>query len=166
MSPVPTPPSPPAPRLTPATAVALAADLAALPFTTAAVEGLLGPVATLALDREHAEAAAQAAALIAIADPGRPVHVGVLLGNTPDMLTAMAAAGLAAALPNVYATAGIHPHNAGTYTAADLEALAGLCGSPGIVALGEVGLLGFMHVQLVRDRGRQGDQPRHLVLGE
>ncbi|MBY0180176.1 methyltransferase [Micrococcus luteus] len=57
MSPVPTPPSPPAPRLTPATAVALAADLAALPFTTAAVEGLLGPVATLALDREHAEAA-------------------------------------------------------------------------------------------------------------
>ncbi|MPZ01544.1 methyltransferase [Micrococcus luteus] len=57
MSPVPTPPSPPAPRLTPATAVALAADLAALPFTTAAVEGLLGPVATRALDREHAEAA-------------------------------------------------------------------------------------------------------------
>ena len=53
MSPVPTPPSPPAPRLTPATAVALAADLATLPFTTAAVEGLLGPVATLALDREH-----------------------------------------------------------------------------------------------------------------
>ncbi len=48
MSPVPTPPSPPAPRLTPATAVALAADLAALPFTTAAVEGLLGPVATRA----------------------------------------------------------------------------------------------------------------------
>ncbi|MBI5338022.1 MAG: AMP-binding protein [Mycolicibacterium rufum] len=45
--------------------------------------------------REHlAEAEAQAAALIAIADPDRPLHVGVLLGNTPDMLTAMAAAGL------------------------------------------------------------------------
>ena len=45
--------------------------------------------------REHLdEAEAQAAALIAIADPGRPLHVGVLLGNTPDMLTAMAAAGL------------------------------------------------------------------------
>ena len=45
--------------------------------------------------REHlGEAEAQAAALIAIADPGRPLHVGVLLGNTPDMLTAMAAAGL------------------------------------------------------------------------
>ena len=43
-------------------------------------------------------------------------------------------------LPNVYSTAGIHPHNAGTYTAADLEALAELSESPGIVALGEVGL--------------------------
>ena len=47
---------------------------------------------------------------------------------------------LAAALPNVYSSAGIHPHNAGTYTAAHLEALAELSESPGIVALGEVGL--------------------------
>ncbi|MCV7369283.1 acyl-CoA synthetase [Mycolicibacterium duvalii] len=45
--------------------------------------------------REHLDdAATQAAALIAIADPDRPLHVGTLLGNTPDMLTAMAAAGL------------------------------------------------------------------------
>ena len=45
--------------------------------------------------REHLGAAAgQAAALIGIADPARPLHVGVLLDNTPDMLTAMAAAGL------------------------------------------------------------------------
>lgn len=40
------------------------------------------------------EAARQAAALIGLADPQRPLHVGVLMGNTPDMLTAMAAAGL------------------------------------------------------------------------
>jgi fatty-acyl-CoA synthase len=45
--------------------------------------------------REHvAEATAQAATLIAMADPERPLHVGVLMGNTPDMLTAMAAASL------------------------------------------------------------------------
>src|SRR5947209_4301228 len=49
-------------------------------------------------------------------------------------------AALAAALPKVYSSAGIHPHNAGTYTAVDLEALAELSESPGIVALGEVGL--------------------------
>jgi len=47
---------------------------------------------------------------------------------------------LAAGLPNVYATVGIHPHNAGTYTAADLETLAGLAEARGVVALGEVGL--------------------------
>ncbi|WP_454791298.1 fatty-acid--CoA ligase FadD1 [Mycolicibacterium lutetiense] len=45
--------------------------------------------------REHiAEAKAQAATLIGVADPQRPLHVGTLLGNTPDMLTALAAAGL------------------------------------------------------------------------
>ncbi|MGI9124159.1 MAG: AMP-binding protein, partial [Mycobacterium sp.] len=40
------------------------------------------------------EATRQAAALIDLSDPGRPLHVGTLLGNTPAMLTAMAAAGL------------------------------------------------------------------------
>lgn len=45
--------------------------------------------------REHiGDASRQAAAVIAAADPGRPLHVGVLLGNTPDMLTALAAAAL------------------------------------------------------------------------
>ena len=45
--------------------------------------------------REHlAEAADEAAAVIALADPDRPLHVGVLLGNTPDMLRSMAAAAL------------------------------------------------------------------------
>ncbi|BBX95672.1 fatty-acid--CoA ligase FadD1 [Mycobacterium lacus] len=45
--------------------------------------------------REHlADAATAAAALIRVADPDRPPHVGALLGNTPEMLTAMASAAL------------------------------------------------------------------------
>jgi len=45
--------------------------------------------------REHiAEARAQAAALIDLADPAKTLHVGTLLGNTPQMLTALAAAAL------------------------------------------------------------------------
>ena len=45
--------------------------------------------------REHlGDAAGTAAALIGVADPARPLHVGALLGNTPEMLTAMAAAAL------------------------------------------------------------------------
>jgi TatD DNase family protein len=57
-----------------------------------------------------------------------------------DVEDSQEGAKLAAALPNVYAAAGIHPHNAGTYTAPDLETLAELSESPGVVALGEVGL--------------------------
>ncbi len=45
--------------------------------------------------REHvAESSAVASALIGLTDPARPMHVGTLLGNTPDMLRAMAAAAL------------------------------------------------------------------------
>ena len=40
------------------------------------------------------ESSAIAAALLGLADRSRPLHVGTLLGNTPDMLHAMAAAGL------------------------------------------------------------------------
>ncbi|KAA0095174.1 acyl-CoA synthetase [Mycolicibacterium sp. P1-18] len=45
--------------------------------------------------REHVAAATgHAAAVLATTDPSRPMHVGVLMGNTPDMLTALAAAAL------------------------------------------------------------------------
>ena len=66
--------------------------------------------------------------------------VGAVVNVGTEVEDSKRGAELAAVLPNVYATAGIHPHNAGTYTAADLEALAELSESPGIVALGEVGL--------------------------
>jgi fatty-acyl-CoA synthase len=50
--------------------------------------------------REHvAEASAVASTLIGLADPSRPLHVGTLLGNTPDMLRAMAAGALGASAP-------------------------------------------------------------------
>ena len=45
--------------------------------------------------REHvAESSAVASALLGVSDPDRPVHVGTLLGNGPDMLRMMAAGGL------------------------------------------------------------------------
>ncbi len=66
--------------------------------------------------------------------------VGAVVNVGTGIEDSQRGAELAAVLPNVYSTAGIHPHNAGTYTAADLEALAELSESPGIVALGEVGL--------------------------
>jgi TatD DNase family protein len=68
------------------------------------------------------------------------VGVGAVVNIGTDVEDSQRGAELAAVLPNVYSTAGIHPHNAGAYTAADLEAVAELSESPGIVALGEVGL--------------------------
>ena len=67
--------------------------------------------------REHLGCAAtQAAALIGIADPGKPLHVGVLLDNTPAMLTAMAAAGLGG-----YVLCGINNTRRGEALARDIR---------------------------------------------
>ena len=66
--------------------------------------------------REHlSDASAAAAALIGIADPARPLHVGALLGNTPEMLTAMAAAALGG-----YVLCGINDTRRGAALAKDI----------------------------------------------
>ena len=84
----------------------------------------------LRLDVEPEEAVRDAAEAGVVA----VVNVGT------DVEDSRRGAELAAVLPNVYSTAGIHPHTAGTYTPPDLEALAELSEWPGTVALGEVGL--------------------------
>ncbi|MDQ3926056.1 MAG: TatD family hydrolase [Actinomycetota bacterium] len=66
--------------------------------------------------------------------------VSAVVNIGTDIEDSRKGAALAAALPDVYSSAGIHPHEAGTYTAPDLEALAEISESPGVVALGEVGL--------------------------
>jgi fatty-acyl-CoA synthase len=63
-----------------------------------------------------ARAAAQAAALLGSADPTRPMHIGSLLGNTPDMLTQMAAAGLGG-----YVLCGLNTTRRGEALAADIR---------------------------------------------
>ncbi|MGN2640238.1 fatty-acid--CoA ligase FadD1 [Nocardia takedensis] len=67
--------------------------------------------------REHlAESRRVAAAILSLADPARPVHVGVLLGNTPEMLTALAAGALGG-----YVTVGINNTRRGAGLAADIR---------------------------------------------
>ena len=67
--------------------------------------------------REHIRSAsAEAAALQGLADPARPMHVGALLCNTPDMLQAMAAAGLGG-----YVLCGINDTRRGPALVADLR---------------------------------------------
>jgi fatty-acyl-CoA synthase len=67
--------------------------------------------------REHlAEAEAEAAAMIALADPTRPLHVGALLTNSPAMLRAMAAAALGG-----YVLCGINTTRRGAALLGDLR---------------------------------------------
>jgi fatty-acyl-CoA synthase len=63
-----------------------------------------------------ATSTARAAALLAAADAGRPMHVGALLGNTPEMLAQMAAAGLAG-----YVLCGLNTTRRGEALAADVR---------------------------------------------
>jgi fatty-acyl-CoA synthase len=62
------------------------------------------------------QASARAAALIGAADPQRPLHVGALLGNSPEMLNQMAAAGLGG-----YVLCGLNNTRRGEALAADIR---------------------------------------------
>jgi fatty-acyl-CoA synthase len=66
--------------------------------------------------RYLAESTARAAALIAAADPQRPLHIGALLGNTPEMLAQIAAAGLGG-----YVLCGLNTTRRGEALAADVR---------------------------------------------
>jgi fatty-acyl-CoA synthase len=63
-----------------------------------------------------AGSAARAAALISATDPDRPMHVGALLGNNPEMLSQMAAAGLGG-----YVLCGLNTTRRGEALAADVR---------------------------------------------
>ncbi|ORV81509.1 acyl-CoA synthetase [Mycobacterium interjectum] len=63
-----------------------------------------------------AGSSARAAAFIGAADPQRPLHVGALLGNTPEMLAQMAAAGLGG-----YVLCGLNVTRRGEALAADVR---------------------------------------------
>jgi fatty-acyl-CoA synthase len=67
--------------------------------------------------REHLrDASARAAALLTLVDPDQLVHVGVLLGNTPEFLNQMAAAGLGG-----YVLCGLNTTRRGAALAADIR---------------------------------------------
>ena len=70
---------------------------------------------TVSWRRHIDEAARQAAAVLAVADPDRPLHVAVLMGNSPHMLTALAAAGLGG-----YVLCGVNTTRRGAALARDI----------------------------------------------
>ncbi|MGF1470242.1 MAG: TatD family hydrolase [Rubrobacteraceae bacterium] len=70
----------------------------------------------------------------------RDVGVQTVVNIGTDAEDSRRSAELVSELSGVYTSVGIHPHNAGTYSATDLEDLLELSEAPNVVALGESGL--------------------------
>jgi TatD DNase family protein len=64
----------------------------------------------------------------------------ICIGVGRDLGAARAAVALADERANVFATVGVHPHDAATTSEADLDVIARLARHPRVVAVGEVGL--------------------------
>ena len=69
-----------------------------------------------------------------------------------DMASSRRAIEIAEAHENVYATVGVHPHDAKTLTTRDGEELARLAESPKVVAIGEIGLDFFRNLSPREDQ--------------
>jgi TatD DNase family protein len=68
------------------------------------------------------------------------VETIIAVGGAGDMSSNNEAVALAARFANIYATVGMHPHDAKDVGADELEALHDLAGRPKVVAVGETGL--------------------------
>jgi TatD DNase family protein len=95
----------------------------------------------------------EAAAVIARArDAG--VDTIIAVGGAGDMSSNTAAVALAGSFPEVYATVGMHPHDAKDVNEEDMDALQRLAATPKVVAVGETGL-DYHYNHSPRDTQRQ-----------
>ena len=85
------------------------------------------------------EYADEVEAVISRAD-GAGVETIVAVGGAGDMSSNTEAVALAARFANVYATVGMHPHDAKDVGADEMQALHALAGKPKVIAIGETGL--------------------------
>jgi len=68
------------------------------------------------------------------------VETIVVVGGAGDMSSNSEAVALAASFPDVYATVGMHPHDAKDVGDEEVKSLKQLAASPKVVAVGETGL--------------------------
>ncbi|MEG1850129.1 MAG: TatD family hydrolase [Oscillospiraceae bacterium] len=69
-----------------------------------------------------------------------PARIGAVLNAASDVASSEAALALANSHDFIWASAGVHPHEAATLDDAALLRIASLCGEERVVALGEIGL--------------------------
>ncbi|MBI5016596.1 MAG: YchF/TatD family DNA exonuclease [Deltaproteobacteria bacterium] len=102
----------------------------------------------------HLTAAELRRELDAVVARARDAGVGAIVTVGTDLVDSRAAVRLAQRTEGVWATVGVHPHDAAGLTEAALDDLAALAGSPKVVAWGEIGLDYF------RDRSPRDEQRR------
>jgi TatD DNase family protein len=104
----------------------------------------------------------------AVVHRAREAGVSTLVVIGYDLDSSRRAADLASSLDGVYATIGVHPHDAKTLTPDDLETLSQLAKAPRVVAIGEIGLDFYRNLSPPEDQHRafreQLDLARSLRL--
>ncbi len=75
-----------------------------------------------------------------VVDRARSAGIAAIIVPGTDLATSREAVDLAERYPDLYACVGIHPHESAKAQESDLEAIAGLCRSSRVVAIGEIGL--------------------------
>ena len=88
----------------------------------------------------HLDGPKFAADLDAVLERAQAAGVDTIITIGVDLATSCAAADLARRYPSVFASAGVHPHDAGRFDDADWPALAALWAEPRVRAVGETGL--------------------------
>jgi TatD DNase family protein len=92
--------------------------------------------------------------LDAVLARARAIGVRAMLTVGTDVETSQAAIALAAREPDVWATVGIHPHDAGTADDATIAEIERLAASPRVAAVGEIGLDYFRNLSPREDQIR------------
>lgn len=92
--------------------------------------------------------------LDAVVDNARAAGVETLVTVGYDMPSSRYGIQLAERYSSVYATVGVHPHDARTVTGADLDELARIGQHPRVVAVGEIGLDFFRNLSPRKDQER------------
>ncbi len=93
----------------------------------------------------------------------REAGVSALVVIGYDMKSSRSAIDIADSNESVYAAIGVHPHDARTVTAADIEALSRLADSAGVVGIGEIGLDYYRDLSPREDQQRAFQQQLQLA---
>ncbi len=91
--------------------------------------------------------------------------VGAMVNVGADLASSQAAVALAEAHPQIYAAAGVHPHDAKTVTGEMLEELRALASHPKVIAIGEIGL-DFYRDLSPRDKQHQAFEQQLALASE